>query len=285
MMKRLLTIALTVSTHATTLSPHDPADNLTTVRYEQHSSCQVKGDSLQADATFPTWWAYVALPSARVLGKKVFFAGEVDAMLREYRLGGEVIAGPLLGRIGLFGGATLLDLKRQHGTLMAGAGFAGDNDAPIGNAWYAHLIYDHRITISDRLKVGLGVLVSDHFGRIRKPINLLPYLSWKITPITRLRIAWDVLELRQFVTNRLSASAEARYDLSFFGLNNRRSLEFETVGLGGGVDLWIVRNFYLRARYKEIVFRREILKSGATVLSDARQSGGRSLKIELSYAK
>jgi hypothetical protein len=87
------------------------------------------------------------------------------------------------------------------------------------------------------------------------------------------------------LTPRLSLSAETRYDLSFFCLGNDDSVELETVGAGGGFDLWLFGDVYLRFRFKELLFRRELwrLENGNDI--DLRENSGRSVKLQLVYAR
>jgi hypothetical protein len=79
--------------------------------------------------------------------------------------------------------------------------------------------------------------------------------------------------------------AEARYDFSFFRLSNKTTVEFETIGAGGGVDVWIAGDVYVRLRYKEIVYKNELIERNGHVLVDDTNTNGRAVKVVLVYAK
>jgi hypothetical protein len=158
---------------------------------------------------------------------------------------------------------------------MAGTGIASDFSSPGINDMYLHLIYEHRYRFSDSFALGLGILVMNNFGTWHFPFNLLPRLSWHITSRTHLRVAWDIVELKQFLSENLSVSAEARYDMSFFHINANIPYEFITVGAGGGFDMWLFRNFYVRVRYKELFYRNENVSiSDGNDIGSATQRGG-----------
>jgi len=263
---------------------NDPQDDLGTVQIENYWGATVSSDTLSRDNRFPTWWVYWTLPSFRIGGRSVFAAVEMDGMNRSRRYR-EKDSDALLLRYGIFGGISLLDHPKHRGSLLLGSGVAYEANSLSSDDLYLHVIYDHRIKYSDQLTLGLGVLFMNHFGRWRAPLNLLPYVNWRISNRTRFRVAWDIIELRHALNNRLSVSAETRYDLSFFHLESDDSVEFETVGVGGGFDIWLFGDMYLRLRYKNLVFRREIRRLTGRDDIDIRAYDGHALKLQLVYAK
>jgi hypothetical protein len=263
---------------------HDPQDDLGTLQFETYWGASVSTDTLIRDEEFPTWWAYWTLPSFRIADRSVFAAIEMDGVNRSRRYQ-ETEPDALLLRYGLFGGISLLNTPRHRGSLLLGSGVASEASSLSSDDLYLHLIYDHRIVYSDRLTLGLGILFMNHFGRWRAPFNLLPYVNWRMSDRTRLRVAWDIIELRHVLNPRFSISAETRYDLSFFHLECDDSVEFETVGLGGGFDIWLLGDMYLRLRYKNLLLRREIRRISDQDDIDIRKYDGHALKLQVVYAK
>ncbi len=261
-------------------------DELVTVNGELAWEDGVVADSFAREELFESSWLYVSLPGFSVGGKNVFTALEADILHRSMYLSGEQIAGPALQRYGFFGGITLIDRGTHRGSFLVGAGVAGDLAHFEGHMWYAQAIYDHRFVISDKLELGLGVLFSYNLGEIwTPPINLLPSLSWRITPKTILKAAWDNLVLEQYVFARTSVFAEIRYDLSYFGLQNNVRYSYQTVAAAAGVNVRVAGNVFVRARYKEQVFRDEELWKGERWSVGSTDSRGRSVSLSVVYAK
>ncbi|MBD3420490.1 MAG: hypothetical protein GF398_10265 [Chitinivibrionales bacterium] len=279
----LIGMHLIGSTRANTF--HDPQDDLSTIQFEYFFGTGHSADSLVADECFAAWWAYLGMPGIAIGKIGIFSALEVDGISRTYRYNGEALHTRPLNRIGLFGGATPIKFGSHRASVLIGSGIAGDFSDISGDYAYLHLIYDHRVRLHERLTIGLGILFQNNFGSWRRPANLLPYLHWKISPRAKLRIAWDNIEYKYFLTSRLSLSAEARYDLSFFRTRRAERIEFETVGLGGGADWWLGGNWYARVRYKEMVFQREIIQVQQGPDLEASGFGGRSVRILLVYGK
>ena len=270
---------------AESFKPHDPENDLITVQYEHYFGTPFVADSIHAPSAFPAWWLYATLPGFRILSKEVFWAVELDGMVRDIREGNASLSDSPFQRYGLFTGVTLIEKAGHTGSFLAGAGVAGELSDPDFDDSYVHLIYEHRYRISRNLTLGLGVLAMNNFGEWQSPLNLLPYLSWHISERKRFRIAWDVVEFKQFLTERISTSAEVRYDMSFFRIDSRIPYELETVAVGGGPDIWLFRHFYLRLRYKELLYRNETLElpGGTEVTSERRR--GRSVKVQVVYGK
>jgi hypothetical protein len=264
-------------------------DQLVTVNAEQTFATAIVDDSLGADQAFQTFWAYVSLPGFRVLGKNVFTAIEVDLMNRSLDWGGKAITSGVMQRYGAFAGITLIETEKQRGSFLVGGGVASDFADVNARSAYCHLIYDHRFLISDRFTFGIGILVAyelGHWGNVfGMPVNLLPSLTWNIAPRTILKAAWDNLTFEQGIFARTSLFAELRYDLSFYQLERETRYGFQSVAACGGVNVRVAGNYFVRVRYKELLFKQDYLdRSGhAEVLaSDGR---GRAIGLSFVYAK
>jgi hypothetical protein len=275
-----LVAAFAIAAHADTLSIRDDA---VSVSVEQFFATPFHHDSLDAKPDFQDVWVYASLPGFRVLGKSVFCAAEMDLVNREIDFQGQRLnsSSTVMQRYGVFAGATLIDFRNQKGTLMIEPGVASDFGRSDPHVWYVHLIYDHRITISNRLKLGLGILFQYHFDSWRPPVNLLATVQWQATDKTILRIAWDKLEIERSLFWRVSVVGEMRYDLSFFRLANRLTYELETWAAGGGFDVRVSRDWFVRLRYKEMLYHREDVRMAGTAIEDYNASRGRSAKVSL----
>lgn len=154
--------------------------------------------------------------------------------------------------------------------------------------WVFYFIYDHHWFVSNRLKIGIGLLISYNNGSWRdpQPLNLLPTLKW--TPSNRLNvnISWDNIQIRRFITKEIIGVLETRYDLSFFKLYKPYSVYFETISIGGGFDINLFKHYYLKLRFKEVVYNNSYIKYESTnakhSLSDIDE---RSISLTIVSAK
>jgi hypothetical protein len=256
---------------------------LTTIEGHFDSGIDIYG--MKAEGSFQAWRAYAGFPSFRVFGRKVFISTEIDGMDRRIEYQTRRINGPAMTRLGLFTGLRAVKGNNHRGTFFVGTGLSSDFVSLHRDAAYVHFIYDHKIDVSRDFSFGLGILLMYNFDRWQKnpPVNLLPSLRWKLTPRTFVLSKWDNLEVKQFITERIAAVAEIRYDMSFFRLDDGYTVEFETVGAGGGVDIWISGDFYIRARYRENIYKNELLEKDGRILVDDVSSEGRGVKVVLVF--
>ncbi|MBD3390403.1 MAG: hypothetical protein GF418_00175 [Chitinivibrionales bacterium] len=281
----LLTAFLLLPARA--IEPQHPKYDYATFTVEHLMACGNDTPGFGAEKKFQAWWMFVSFPGLAVFGRDIYLAAEVDGMDRVWSYQGERLNRTPATRIGLFSGVSIFKRDKHRGTFFVGTGVASDFVSLHRDAAYVHLIYDHRFTISDRLSAGLGLLVMHNFDRWQRdpPVNLLPSLRWDISRTTFLRIAWDNLTIRQYVHGRVALVGELRYDFSFFRLDHNTTVEFETVAAGGGVDIWIAGDLYVRARYKELVYKNELVERDLDVLVDDTGMRGRAVKVLLVYAR
>lgn len=252
---------------------------------EQFWDASSATDSLTIDGVFQSGWVYAGLPGFKLFGKNVFTALEADILHRTLYHGDELVTDRLMQRYGVFAGVTVFNNGRQRGSVLAGTGLASDFTRLTSHAWYAHLIYDHRFVMSDKFEWGLGILFSYNLGQWRLPFNLLPSLSWRIAPGTMLKVAWDNITFEQRLFARTSAFAEVRYDLSFFDLGGDTRYEVQSVAAAAGVNVRLAGPVYVRLRYKELLWRDELVDApGSEPWQDAG-GRGRSLGLVLVYAR
>jgi hypothetical protein len=278
---------LSVYAAACAFNPRVPKNSYATMAAERSFACGLDDSLMRAEEAFQSWWAYMSLPSFAISGRKVFLSAEMDGSDRKIERGGERTNGLFMSRFGLFAGVTLFSGKKHKGSFMIGPGVASDFVSLHRDAGYVHLIYDHRFTVTKDFSWGLGLLVMYHFDRWQKnpPFNLLPSLRWRITPTTYLRAAWDTIEFSQYVASRIALVGEVRYDYSFFRLDDGITYEHTTVSAGGGVDVHIAGDMFVRIRYRENLYKKEYLEQEKSALVDDVSTAGRALKLMIVYAK
>ena len=118
-------------------------------------------------------------------------------------------------RVGLFAGYPIFKKKKAKGVIVLGAGAASDGE-DLSNSFYLHLIYDQQFKISDKVKLGIGALVS--YNLYKWKFNLLPTLDLKLNAKNRMKINWDSFEYDFLIQKWISLALSVRYDLSFYNL-------------------------------------------------------------------
>ncbi len=232
------------------------------------------------------WWVYVGLPGFELLKRNIFVALEVDGVYRDLRYKGD-LGKPPMQRYGAFFGVGIVHTKAQDGSLLIGTGVASDFEKLTWDSRYFHFIYNHTMTLSENLTVGMGVLYSRNLGgNGRTPVNLLPTVKWKISPRTFVDVSWDNAEFRWYVVSRLALALNARYDMSFFRVGEQAlAYQLETVGGGGGFDYQIIDDLFLKVRYKEILWGREFLGKYPAEPYVEDEVEGRSVRVFVTFAR
>lgn len=223
------------------------------------------GDSLSEGAVpHEQLWLYATFPSVPLGRLKLFSALELEGMVCDLSWIDPKLEKRYFTRWGLFGGLTVIDRVTHRGTIMVGAGScASPGTRPGQEDWYLQLIYDHRFVISDRFSWGLGILFQRFFDAWDSQPYLLLSLDWAISDRTRLRAAWDVLELSRDINHKVTLAADLRYDFSFFGAGNNLGVVQRSVGAGGGIDFHLSPTLDLRVRYHRDLYGLTALYRGA----------------------
>lgn len=265
----------------------DERDDYSAFSFTSQQGIDSKSLLLQDGNSAEALWAYTSLPSLSVGSKSLYIAIEAELFHHELTFMDIPQERSLFQRYGLFAGLPVVEFKKQKGSLYASLGVASDFSTLSKRDLYWQLIYDHRVTVSNRLTLGMGILYSYAHGGPKRtsPVNLLPTLRWRIHDRWKLSMNWDNMELRYFATERLSFVGEGRYDMSWFNLENL-SYQVEDVSLGGGVDVKVASNLYVRVRALKGVYRREILwDDDEEWILTPNESSGFALRLMLSMVK
>lgn len=282
-----VTLSLLILIAATFALAVDGRDDYSAFSFTSQQGLDSESIILHSGNAAEALWAYTTLPSLTVGNKSLYIAIEAELFHHDLNLSGVAQERSLFQRYGLFAGLPVVELTKQKGSVYASLGVASDFSRLSRRDLYWQLIYDHRITISDRLTVGMGILYSYAHGGPKRsnPINLLPTLRWRFHDRWKLSMNWDNLELRYFATERLSFVGEGRYDMSWFNLEEV-SYQVEDVSLGGGVDLKVASNLFLRVRALKGMYRREILWDDDEEWTfTPGESSGFALRVMLSMVK
>lgn len=227
-------------------------------------------------------WVYSSLPSIKILKRKIFSSIEIDILNRNIFLNSKRINEGVFNRYGISIGTSIINNNRHKSGLFISGGIATDFPTVEKGSEYFHLIYNHKVHISPKLAIGLGLLLSYNAGSWKDPyfINLLPILRWSLTSNLDLNINWDNIQFRKTLSNQIVGVLEARYDMSFFKTSNSFSCYFEEVGIGGGLDVRITKSIYMRLRYKEIIYSNKYIKN-SDFNYKLNELNGRSIKLSI----
>jgi hypothetical protein len=276
---------LTPWIEAAAFKPLEPSYDMTTLDIEQVWGA-ASGDSLLSNASaFPAAWLYSSLPSVHLASHPFFGAFEAEVMPRAIKYQGGQLSHGILQRYGLFAGYTPFESETNKGTMMVGGGVASDMHSLDRHDGYLIFIYDHRFTVSENLKWGIGIEYRWLLGRWDRQPYLLFDLDWRITPTTRLHAAWSVIELKQYLIPRLALCAGARYAISYFGLDNQARSIFETVSLTAGTDVSFTANWLIRLRFDKYLMKNETINMPATGPIKSSDPLGMAVRMELVYGK
>lgn len=206
------------------------------------------------------FWVYSTLPSISIGKKSFYLAIEAELFHRQLNLNGFAQERPTLQRYGLFGGVPVIEGGKSTGSVFLGLGLASDFTTLSSKDLYWQIIYDHRVTLSPKLTIGMGILYSHTLGAPKKssPVNLLPTLRWRMHDRLKLSMNWDNLEFRYFLTERIALVGEGRYDMSWFHCRDF-AYQREDVSAGGGIDIKIAKSLFLRGRAYRGLYSREII--------------------------
>lgn len=280
----LLFITFTIFSQPT----YKSTDIYSTISIEQQFIKQKNDNILKTTPHSEALRIYSSLPAVKIANKKIFTAIEVDLLNKDLFLYEKKLNEGFFQRYGLFIGTGLIKNEKQKSAIYLGGGIASDFPALEKDCGYFHLIYDHGWLISDKLKLGIGLLLSYNIGSWKDPqlVNLLPTLQWSPSDKLNINIAWDSFKIRRFITTEITAVLEARYDLSFFKLTKDYSAYFETVGVAGGFDVNLFKSYYLQLRYKEVLYNNNYIKHNSKNSTHSlNNSEERTISISIVYAK
>jgi hypothetical protein len=178
----------------------------------------------------------------------------------------------------------LIDIPKQQSFVFVEPGIATPLTLLTRNAFFCHIIADYRFTQSDRVTVGIGILVSYNNASFKTPpVNLLPYLDWKARKDFSVEIKWDHLSLVYALTPGLKVRSETRYDLMFSALSDTSAFQWETVGTGLGSEWRIGKQTVLDIYAGYQLFSQEQLKMNGVETALTQHPGGIAIRGAIRY--
>ena len=142
-------------------------------------------------------------------------------------------------------------------------------------------IYCHFWTLNPSFNWGLGLDVQQYFHKAQ-PYPLI-FVDWKVSDRTKLKWDADYLEMRRFLTPWLCFTAGVRFNLEFFALKQDATYEYNSAGLETGIQYAVGGNFYVRLKYKELVWGSEEVGLADGSHHEAGLDAGRSLRLNFAY--
>jgi hypothetical protein len=178
----------------------------------------------------------------------------------------------------------LINNPNQQSFIFVEPGIATPLTLLTRNAFFCHAIADYRFISSDRLTVGIGILVSYNNGAFKTPpVNLLPYLDWKAGNNFSVEIKWDHLSLVYGLTPKLKIRSETRYDLMFSALSDTCAYQWETVGAGLGLGWQFGKRTVIDMYTGYQFYSKEQLKMNGFETALVRHPGGIAIRGAIRY--
>jgi len=187
----------------------------------------------------------------------------------------------ILRRFWLSGGTTILNTESQSSLALMGVGLNSDMADLTWMDFNTEWLYIHNFKINPRFTCGLGLDVQQFFHHVK--YYPLFFVSWAFRPKTKFKWDADYLEIRQFLTDKLTFTAGTRFNLEFFALAHDATYEYHSMGLETGFQYALANHFYVRLKYKELVWGKEFY--GLVDGSEREESiaHGRSLRLNFTY--
>lgn len=264
------------------LPMRDPDNDFAFLEYEHYAAFDAPTRSKAEEAWSGRVAGQVAFPAGHVAGHEMFGVFKSTLMDRDIAHDDTVLnEGRLLQRYWLSSGMVLLDRPDQSATLMIAGGMNSDM-ADIGPMDFnSEWLYMHNFTFSPSFSLGAGLDLQQYFHSFE--IYPLIFIDWRIDDRTRFKWDADYIELRRFFGPSLAVTVGTRFNLEFFALAHDARYEYHSLGAETGLQYALGRNWYVRLKYKELVWGREYysLPDGRTFKD--RIEGGRSLRLNFAY--
>lgn len=178
----------------------------------------------------------------------------------------------------------LIDIPNQQSFIFVEPGIATPLTLLTRNAIFCHIIANYRFIQSDRLTVGIGILVSYNNAAFKTPpVNLLPYLDWKAKNNLSVEIKWDHLSLVYVLSPELKMRSETRYDLMFSSLSDTSAYQWETVGTGLGLGWQFGKRTVLDIYTGYLMYSKEQIKMNGFETAVAQHPGGIAIRGAIQY--
>ncbi|MDB5050317.1 MAG: hypothetical protein JWO30_3388 [Fibrobacteres bacterium] len=238
-------------------------------------------DSVSGDVPFSRAYGYSFFPIMKVAEKDLVGSAEFSIMPRTFQSQGSDLNGPILQSYGLGLGYQAFHTPGQEGFAYGMVGINGDMRDLGPENIYGDLSYTHQFNVSKRLMIGGGIDFHFYFG------DYFPYpvilLDWRIADHTKVKIDFDTGELKQFLTDCLSVSLGAQYDIFHYGFGRREGYVQETIDGMLRLEYRISENVYGRVSAKKPVWGGEKVWTRTGTGLDGSGNEGGSIRMQIAY--
>lgn len=227
----------------------------------------------------------LAFPSGHIGSHDLYGVVKTTFIQRNLVYAHKTLNAGTLQRYWISGGATLLQTPTQNSTLMIGIGHNSDafqwERKNWQKDWNTEWLYMHSFTRIKNFSWGMGIDVQQYFRKFA--VYPLIFMDWKISDQTKFQWDADYAEIRHFLGPKLALTLGFRVNLEFFALQNDGEYEYRSFGGETGAQYSLGKHFYLRLKYKELMWGREILGLPDGTHHTTQIESGRSLRLNLAY--
>lgn len=259
----------------------DPSHDFAFVDIEPYIQLKSGSALNQSDPDFLRIADEVSFPIGHLDGHYVYSSVKTTFMDQNVVYDGQTLNDGLLQRYWLSGGIFLLDNPLESSTLTAAVGHNSDLAYQNENAWNSEWIYTYIYQFSPKLKAGLGLDVQQYFGKL-VPYPLI-FIDWRISGTTKLVWDADYAEVRRFFGPKLAFTLGTRFNKEFFSLKQDAGYEYESTGAEAGTQYSLGRHCYVRFKYKDIFWGRDLVYMPDGGIHRSWLSSGQSLRLNFAY--
>ena len=281
---RILTVTvawvLLLATSAAAFENREAREDDVALQVDGFYSSSARIDSASGGMPFTRVYGYSFFPLLKIAGRDLVGSAEFSLLPRRFRSQGATLNGGLLQSYGLGFGYETIHGETQQGFVYGMLGLNGDMRDIGPKSLYGDLVYTHQFNLSKRLMLGGGIDLHCYFdGYFPYPVILL---DWLLAEHTKIKIDFDTGEVKQFLTDRLSVSAGAQYDLVHYAFGRNEGYSLETTGAMLRWEYRIGENLYARLSLKKSFWGDEKVWTGA-VEKVATDTHGASVRMQVAY--
>ncbi len=232
----------------------------------------------------PDFWrtaGQVSFPIGHIDGHFLYSSVKSTLINQDIVYQGEKLNDGLLQRYWLCGGVFLLDTPQETSTFTAAVGHNSDAANSGAKDWNSEWIGTYVYQVNSKFKGGFGLDVQQYFGKF-VPYPLV-FLDWRISGTTKLVWDADYAEIRRFFGSKLAFTLGARFNKEFFALKDNASYEYESTGAEAGTQYSLGRHCYLRLKYKDLLWGRELMGLPDGSVHRTWANSGQSLRLNFAY--
>ncbi len=259
----------------------DPETDFAFIEFEAYPNFQSNPPAQSSQSQFWRLAGQIAFPAGKIGGHQLFGTFKSTVINRDIMYDNTRLNDGALRRFWLSGGGVVMETPKQSGVVVVGLGVNSDF-ADLGLMDFnTEWIYIHSFRVNSTFNWGVGLDLQQYFHKY-EPYPLI-FVDWKLSDKTKLKWDADFLELHQFVSSRFCLTAGVRFNLEFFALKQNADYEYNSMGLETGLQYALGSDFYLRLKYKELVWGQETMGLPNGIHHTQRIGTGRSLRLNVVY--